>query len=41
MSKHFEAAEAAIAELAAIREEENHDEGQGWTVGGSSVVSSD
>jgi GntR family transcriptional repressor for pyruvate dehydrogenase complex len=25
MSKHFEAAEAAIAELAAIREEENHD----------------
>jgi GntR family transcriptional repressor for pyruvate dehydrogenase complex len=25
MNKHFEAAEAAIAELAAIRKEENHD----------------
>ena len=29
MNKHFEAAEAAIAELATIREEENHDRGQG------------
>ena len=42
MNKHFEAAEAAIAELATIREEENHDSrDRARTVGRSSVVSSD